>query len=81
MAPAFRVAAFASDVRVFALGLDASVDDPLAFVDVTCDGFRRTGPAPAAPGLLTVHVQEGRYLSPRLGANLRAALGGCEGER
>jgi acetoin utilization deacetylase AcuC-like enzyme len=81
LAPAFRVAAFAPDVLVVALGLDASVDDPPAFLAVTGDGFRRNGAALAAPGLPTVLVQEGGYLSRRLSANLQATLGGFEEER
>jgi acetoin utilization deacetylase AcuC-like enzyme len=76
-----RVAAFAPDVLVVALGLDASVDDPLAFLALTGDGFRRIGAALAAVGMPSVIVQEGGYLSPRLGANLQAALSGFEEER
>jgi acetoin utilization deacetylase AcuC-like enzyme len=62
-------------------GLDASIDDPLAFLAVIGDGFRRIGAALAALGLPTVLVQEGGYLSPQLGANLQATLGGFEEER
>ncbi len=75
------VAAFAPDVMVVALGLDASEHDPLAFLAITTDGFRRIGERLgqfAGPVLL---VQEGGYLSDHLGANLRAALAGFESAR
>jgi acetoin utilization deacetylase AcuC-like enzyme len=49
--------------------------------NATGDGFGRIGAALAAVGLPTVLVQEGGYLSPRLGEKLQAALGGFEEER
>ena len=72
---------FAPDVLVVALGLDASEHDPLAFLAITTDGFRRIGAALGALGLPTVLVQEGGYLSEHLGANLAAALDGFESTR
>ncbi len=71
-----RVAAFAPDAIVLALGLDAHEADPLRGLSVTTEGFRRAGrllaelPAPVAI------TQEGGYLSDALADNLEAALGG-----
>ena len=76
-----HVVRFAPDLLVVALGLDASKDDPLAFLAVTTDGFRRIGALLGACGLPTVLVQEGGYLSPVLGDNLAAALAGFESAR
>ena len=73
--------AFAADVLVLALGLDASEHDPLAFLRISNNGFRRIGAAVGALGMPTVIVQEGGYLSPHLGANLAAALAGFEQAR
>lgn len=73
-----RVARFAPEVLVIALGLDASGHDPLAFLDISNDGFERIGATLGALNLPTLLVQEGGYLSPHLGANLQAALRGFE---
>ncbi len=70
------VIGFQPDVLVVALGLDASEHDPLAFLAITTDGFRRIGGALGAMNLPTVMVQEGGYLSEYLGPNLAAALAG-----
>ena len=75
------IAAFAPEVLVVALGLDASEHDPLAYLAVTTDGFRRIGRRLAGIGLPTVLVQEGGYVSPHLGANLAAALQGFDEAR
>ncbi|MEW6643089.1 MAG: histone deacetylase family protein [Pseudomonadota bacterium] len=75
------IRAFAPGALVVALGLDASVHDPLAGLAVTTDGFRRIGAAIARLGLPTVLVQEGGYLSDVLGANLTATLAGFEAAR
>jgi acetoin utilization deacetylase AcuC-like enzyme len=72
------VAAFAPGVLVVALGLDASADDPFGGAQVTGAGFRSAGEIVARIGLPTVFVQEGGYLSPTLGPNLAAVLGGFE---
>ena len=76
-----KVHEFEPTVLVVALGLDASEHDPLAFLKITTDGFRRIGEAVAAMGMPTVLVQEGGYLSEHLGANLAAALAGFEAGR
>lgn len=75
--PAFRrLAAFAPDVLIVALGLDAFEGDPLRGLSVTTSGFARIGAAIAGLGLPTVAVQEGGYLCPELGDNLSAFLDG-----
>ncbi len=76
-----RVTRFAPEILVVALGLDASERDPLAFLAITTDGFRRIGATLGALGAPTVLVQEGGYLSPVLGDNLAAALVGFESAR
>ncbi len=58
------------------LGLDMSADDPIGALKVTPPGFRRMGAAVARLSLPTVLVQEGGYMSPALGGNLAAFLGG-----
>ena len=73
--------AFAPGALVVALGLDASVHDPLAGLAVTTEGFGRIGAALARLGLPTVIVQEGGYLSEHLGPNLAAVLKGFEAAR
>lgn len=76
-----RVASFAPDVLVVALGLDASEHDPLAYVKITTAGFKRIGEAIGAMHLPSVLVQEGGYLTEHLGANLVSALAGFEAAR
>ena len=75
------VSSFRAEVLLVALGLDASHDDPLQFLRISTDGFRRIGTALGALGLPTVLVQEGGYVSESLGANLVAALEGFERAR
>ncbi|MEM6745564.1 MAG: histone deacetylase family protein [Pseudomonadota bacterium] len=71
-----RIEAFAPDVLIVALGLDAFEGDPLKGLSVTTPGFSRIGAAIAGLGLPTVAVQEGGYLCPELGENLTAFLEG-----
>lgn len=73
--------AFRPDALVIALGLDASEHDPLAFLAVTTDGFRRIGRRLGKAGAPTVIIQEGGYISDVLGDNLVAVLGGFEDAR
>jgi len=68
--------AFAPDVLVVALGLDASADDPFGGGKVTATGFRSAGEMIGRLGLATLIVQEGGYLSETLGPNLAAFLAG-----
>ncbi len=76
-----RIAAFAPEALVVALGLDAHEDDPLAGLAITTDGFGRIGEAIGALGLPSVLVQEGGYLNAALGRNLEQALAGVEAGR
>ena len=70
-----RIRAFAPDVVVVALGLDAYEGDPFGGLAVTTPGFGRIAEAAAGLGLPTVIVQEGGYLCPELGDNLASFLG------
>ena len=71
-----RIAAFAADAIVLALGLDIHEADPFKGFAVTTAGFERIGAAVAGLGLPVAVVQEGGYLQPALGDNLAAALTG-----
>jgi acetoin utilization deacetylase AcuC-like enzyme len=71
-----RVRAFAPDILIVALGLDAFVGDPFAGLAVTTPGFARICAALAGLGLPSVIVQEGGYLCPELGDNLQSFLAG-----
>jgi len=72
------IAAFRPEVLVIALGLDASERDPLAFLAVTTEGFRRIGERLGRTPWPTLMVQEGGYISDILGDNLAAVLAGFE---
>ncbi len=74
-----RVAAFAPDALVVALGLDAHESDPLAGLAVTTPGFEQMGACLGQLRLPTVLVQEGGYLSEALGPNLIHFLNGFSG--
>jgi len=65
---------------VVALGLDAYEGDPLKGLAVTTQGFSKIGAAIAELGLPSVLIQEGGYLSPELGGNLRSFLAGFLGK-
>ena len=69
-----RVAAFAPDALVVALGLDAFKGDPYQGLAVTTDGFGRIAKAIALMQLPTLLVQEGGYLCEELGDNLESFL-------
>lgn len=71
-----RVRNFGADVLVIALGLDAFEGDPFAGLAVTTPGFAAIAAACAGLGLPTIMVQEGGYLTPELGDNLKSFLGG-----
>lgn len=77
-----RIEHFAPDVLIIALGLDASEADPLAFMSITTDGFRRMAAAISGSAQRpTLLVQEGGYISDVLGDNLAAFLDGFETAR
>jgi len=71
-----RIRAFAAEVIVVALGLDAHIDDPFKGLAVTTPGFSRIGARIAATGLPLVCAQEGGYVSDALGTNLTSFLTG-----
>ena len=74
-----RVALFAPDVLIVALGLDAFQGDPFGGLAVTTTGFSRIGAACAGLNLPTLMVQEGGYLCPELGDNLASFVDGFTG--
>ncbi|MBC8269548.1 MAG: histone deacetylase family protein [Rhodospirillaceae bacterium] len=71
-----RVRDFGANVLVVALGLDAFEGDPFGGLSVTTPGFSQIAAACAGLGLPTIIVQEGGYLCPELGENLKSFLGG-----
>ncbi|HUS56324.1 MAG TPA: histone deacetylase family protein [Thermohalobaculum sp.] len=71
-----RVENFAPDVLILALGLDAFEGDPFGGLAVSTPGFARIAAVVAGLNLPTVIVQEGGYLCPELGDNLRSFLSG-----
>ena len=73
-----QIAAFNPDILVLALGLDASEADPLAFLAITTDGFKRISECIRRRNWPTVLVQEGGYISAQLGTNLAAFLAAYE---
>ena len=72
------IRAAAPTFLVVALGLDAHEKDPLQGMFVTTPAFGEAGKRIAAFGLPTLIVQEGGYLSPALGDNLRRFLEGFQ---
>jgi acetoin utilization deacetylase AcuC-like enzyme len=74
-----RVCAFAPDVLVVALGIDASEDDPFGGLRISTGGFERIGlQIGRRSDCPAVIVQEGGYLSPSLDSNLSAFLTGLQ---
>ena len=73
-----RIRVFAPAVLVVSLGFDASEHDPVETFKVSVEGFGEAAGRIAALGLPTLLVQEGGYLSARLGDNLDAFLRGFE---
>jgi len=71
-----RIATFAPDILIVALGLDPFEGDPFAGLAVSTPGFARIGAAAAGLGLPSVIVQDGGYLCPELGYNLQSFLTG-----
>ena len=76
-----QIEAFAPQVLIIALGLDASVEDPLAYLSLTTEGFLVLGKLISSAELPTLFVQEGGYISAVLGENLVATLKGFEDNR
>jgi len=71
-----HVQTFGADVLIVALGLDAFEGDPFAGLSITTSGFTSIAAACADLALPTIIVQEGGYLCPELGSNLKSFLGG-----
>lgn len=69
--------AFAPDIVVIALGLDASATDPFQAFTVTSEGFRAAGRLIGAIPQPLLLVQEGGYQSDDLSGNLAAFLSGA----
>jgi acetoin utilization deacetylase AcuC-like enzyme len=69
-----RIGTFAPGALVVSLGFDAGEHDPVATFKVTIGGYAEAARRLAALALPTVLVQEGGYLSPRLGDYLRDFL-------
>ena len=67
---------FGADVVVVALGLDAYENDPLKGLAITTAGFGQIGSAIASLNTSTLFIQEGGYLSDKLGDNLTSFLKG-----
>ena len=68
------ISAFGPAALVVSLGFDASEHDPTQTFKVTFDGFAEAARRIRALGVPTLLVQEGGYLSPHLGENLRSFL-------
>jgi acetoin utilization deacetylase AcuC-like enzyme len=73
-----KIRACGASALVVSLGFDAYERDPLKWLEITTEGFRRMASAVAGLGLPTVLVQEGGYYCPDLGRNLAAFLSGFE---
>lgn len=69
-----RIAGYAPDALVVALGLDASEHDPIGALKVTTPGFARAATLIAGAKLPTALIQEGGYLCEALPENLAAFL-------
>lgn len=74
-----RARAFGTEALVVSLGFDAGEHDPSATFKITDAGFAEAGRRLAGLACPTLLVQEGGYLSPALGGNLKNFLRGFEG--
>jgi acetoin utilization deacetylase AcuC-like enzyme len=72
------IRSFTPGLVLVSLGFDASAHDPLGVLKLTDDGFAEIARRVAALGLPTVLIQEGGYLSDRLGGHLATFLGSFE---
>jgi acetoin utilization deacetylase AcuC-like enzyme len=70
------IAAFAPDVLVVSLGVDALDGDPLCGFRLKTDDFRRMGARLGRLGLPTLFVMEGGYQLDLVGENIARALRG-----
>jgi acetoin utilization deacetylase AcuC-like enzyme len=76
-----RISAFGPAALVVALGLDAHEEDPLAGLALETADFAAIAKTIGGLGLPTLLVQEGGYLTPALGENLKSFLAGFEAAR
>ena len=67
---------FSPSLLIVSLGLDTFVDDPIADLALTADGFQRCGALVGGLDLPTVVLQEGGYDVATLGENVRCWLRG-----
>jgi acetoin utilization deacetylase AcuC-like enzyme len=72
------VAAFAPELLIVSLGLDAHADDPICSFRVSTPAFAAVGARIAALGAPTAVLQEGGYAIEVLGANVASFLRGVE---
>jgi acetoin utilization deacetylase AcuC-like enzyme len=75
-----RVASFAPDYWILAVGFDTYGRDPLGHFDLDTPDFDTVGRMLAGAGLPTVVLQEGGYHVADLGANVVAFLRGLRGD-
>jgi acetoin utilization deacetylase AcuC-like enzyme len=73
------VSAFRPEAIVVSLGVDAAADDPESPLQVTRDGYRRSGALIADLGVPIVAVHEGGYHLATLGDLTVATLLGLTG--
>ena len=69
-----RIALYAPDILVVALGLDAARSDPLQGMRISPEGFAALGERLRGWQKPLLLVQEGGYLGPELASNLKAFL-------
>lgn len=73
------VAGFGAEAVVVSLGVDAAADDPESPLQVSIDGYRRSGATIRDLGVPVVAVHEGGYHLPTLGGLTVATLEGLTG--
>ncbi len=73
-----QIETFCPDILVVALGLDAAESDPFEGLSITTEGFSRIATSIAKLRKPLAVVQEGGYLGPDLGMNLRSFLQALE---
>lgn len=69
-----RIADFDPGLLVLSLGIDISINDPYAALEVTAEGFAAIGNVIESAGYPTVILQEGGYVAPDLGTNVVRVL-------
>jgi len=72
------ISGFAPSLVIVSLGLDTFIDDPIADLALTAEGFERCGRVVSQLDLPTVVLQEGGYDVASLGENVRRWLMGLD---